>query len=89
MKKLAECLCKYLHRFMLVVIMNIQTSHGLSKLKRLYSDLIQTCWMFKNMLFTWFLKEYMRLAAALWLGTEPMNAVPMKDRDIFDLLGFD
>ncbi|MCX7233217.1 MAG: hypothetical protein RL342_684 [Pseudomonadota bacterium] len=34
-------------------------------------------------------KEYMRLAAALWLGTEPMNAVPMKDRDIFDLLGFD
>ncbi|NDE41269.1 MAG: ferredoxin:protochlorophyllide reductase (ATP-dependent) iron-sulfur ATP-binding protein, partial [Betaproteobacteria bacterium] len=32
-------------------------------------------------------KEYMRLAAALWLGTEPMNAVPMKDRDIFDLLG--
>ena len=33
--------------------------------------------------------EYMRLAAALWLGTEPMNAVPMKDRDIFDLLGFD
>ncbi len=34
-------------------------------------------------------KEYMRLAAALWLGTEPMNAVPMKDRDIFDFLGFD
>ena len=28
--------------------------------------------------------EYMRLAAALWVGTEPM-----KDRDIFDLLGFD
>ncbi|RYY98971.1 MAG: ferredoxin:protochlorophyllide reductase (ATP-dependent) iron-sulfur ATP-binding protein [Comamonadaceae bacterium] len=35
------------------------------------------------------LSEYMRLAAALWLGTEPLNAVPMKDRDIFDLLGFD
>jgi len=34
-------------------------------------------------------KEYMRLAASLWLGTEPMSAVPMKDRDIFDLLGFD
>ena len=34
-------------------------------------------------------KEYMRLAAALWVGTEPLNAVPMKDRDIFDLLGFD
>jgi light-independent protochlorophyllide reductase subunit L len=34
-------------------------------------------------------KEYMRLAAALWLGGEPLNAVPMKDRDIFDLLGYD
>lgn len=34
-------------------------------------------------------KEYLRLAAALWLGTAPLNAVPMKDRDIFDLLGFD
>ncbi len=34
-------------------------------------------------------KEYMRLAASLWLGSEPLNAVPMKDRDIFDLLGFD
>ncbi|KNZ32872.1 MAG: protochlorophyllide oxidoreductase [Methylibium sp. NZG] len=34
-------------------------------------------------------KEYMRLAAALWLGGEPLSAVPMKDRDIFDLLGFD
>ena len=34
-------------------------------------------------------KEYMRLAASLWLGTAPLNAVPMKDRDIFDLLGFD
>ncbi len=33
--------------------------------------------------------EYMRLAASLWLGVEPMAAVPMKDRDIFDLLGFD
>ena len=33
--------------------------------------------------------EYMRLAAALWRGTEPLDAVPMKDRDIFDLLGFD
>jgi len=31
----------------------------------------------------------MRLAASLWLGTEPLTAVPMKDRDIFDLLGFD
>jgi len=34
-------------------------------------------------------KEYMRLAANLWLGGEPLSAVPMKDRDIFDLLGFD
>ena len=34
-------------------------------------------------------QEYMRLAAALWAGTDPMSAVPMKDRDIFDLLGFD
>jgi light-independent protochlorophyllide reductase subunit L len=34
-------------------------------------------------------KEYMRLAAALWLGGEPMSAVAMKDRDIFDLLGYD
>jgi len=34
-------------------------------------------------------QEYMRLAAALWVGTDPMSAVPMKDRDIFDLLGFD
>ena len=34
-------------------------------------------------------KEYMRLAASLWLGSEPLSAVPMKDRDIFDLLGYD
>jgi light-independent protochlorophyllide reductase subunit L len=34
-------------------------------------------------------EEYMRLAAALWLGGDPLPAVPMKDRDIFDLLGFD
>ena len=34
-------------------------------------------------------KEYMRLAANMWLGGEHFNAVPMKDRDIFDLLGFD
>ncbi|MBU3620403.1 ferredoxin:protochlorophyllide reductase (ATP-dependent) iron-sulfur ATP-binding protein [Polynucleobacter sp. CS-Odin-A6] len=34
-------------------------------------------------------QEYMRLAAALWLGTDPLPSVPMKDRDIFDLLGFD
>jgi light-independent protochlorophyllide reductase subunit L len=33
--------------------------------------------------------EYLRLAAALWAGAEPLVAAPMKDRDIFDLLGFD
>ncbi len=32
--------------------------------------------------------EYMRLAASLWVGTEPMIAQPMKDRQIFDFLGF-
>jgi light-independent protochlorophyllide reductase subunit L len=31
----------------------------------------------------------MRLATALWEGTDPLPSVPMKDRDIFDLLGFD
>ena len=34
-------------------------------------------------------KEYMRLAASMWLGGEACSTVPMKDRDIFDLLGFD
>ncbi|WP_373457186.1 ferredoxin:protochlorophyllide reductase (ATP-dependent) iron-sulfur ATP-binding protein [Methyloversatilis sp. XJ19-13] len=34
-------------------------------------------------------QEYMRLAASLWAGTDPLIAEPMKDRDIFDLLGFD
>jgi light-independent protochlorophyllide reductase subunit L len=33
--------------------------------------------------------EYMRLAKALWDGVDPLIAAPMKDRDIFDLLGFD
>ena len=33
--------------------------------------------------------EYMRLAATLWAGTEQLTAAPMKDRDIFDFLGFD
>jgi light-independent protochlorophyllide reductase subunit L len=33
--------------------------------------------------------EYMRLAAALYLGGEPLQAIPLKDRDLFDLLGFD
>ena len=33
--------------------------------------------------------EYLRLAASLWAGTDPLECAPMKDRDIFDLLGFD
>jgi len=33
--------------------------------------------------------EYLRLAAALWEGCEPLTAAPMKDRQIFDFLGFD
>jgi light-independent protochlorophyllide reductase subunit L len=34
-------------------------------------------------------QEYLRLAAMLWAGTDPLICDPMKDRDIFDLLGFD
>ncbi len=34
-------------------------------------------------------QEYLRLAAALWAGTEPLLAEPLKDRELFDLLGFD
>jgi len=33
--------------------------------------------------------EYLRLAAKLWAGTEPQDAHALKDREIFDLLGFD
>ena len=33
--------------------------------------------------------EYMRLAEALWAGVEPCEAQPMKDRDLFEFLGFD
>jgi len=33
--------------------------------------------------------EYMRLAETLWAGTDELTADPMKDRDIFDFLGFD
>jgi light-independent protochlorophyllide reductase subunit L len=34
-------------------------------------------------------KEYLRLAATLWAGSDPLVVQPLKDRDIFDLLGFD
>ena len=33
-------------------------------------------------------EEYMRLAGSLLNGFEPRNATPMKDREIFDFLGF-
>jgi len=33
--------------------------------------------------------EYLRLAEALWAGVDPIVATPMRDRDIFDLLGFE
>jgi light-independent protochlorophyllide reductase subunit L len=34
-------------------------------------------------------QEYLRLAQALWDGTEGLAVAPLKDREIFDLLGFD
>ncbi|MEQ9608808.1 MAG: hypothetical protein RLN99_14185, partial [Kiloniellaceae bacterium] len=34
-------------------------------------------------------EEYLRLAARLWAGAEPLEAQAMKDREIFDFLGFD
>ncbi len=34
-------------------------------------------------------QEYLRLAAALWAGAEPLDATPMRDREIFDFLGYD
>lgn len=33
--------------------------------------------------------EYLRLAATLWAGTVPLDARSMKDREIFDFLGYD
>jgi light-independent protochlorophyllide reductase subunit L len=34
-------------------------------------------------------QEYLRLAALLWAGTSPLETRSMKDREIFDFLGFD
>jgi light-independent protochlorophyllide reductase subunit L len=34
-------------------------------------------------------EEYLRLAASLLAGVRPLEAAPMKDRELFDLLGFD
>jgi light-independent protochlorophyllide reductase subunit L len=33
--------------------------------------------------------EYKRLAATMWTGCPALNADPMKDRDIFEFLGFE
>ena len=33
--------------------------------------------------------EYLRLAAQLWAGTAPLEGTPLKDREIFDLLGYE
>lgn len=33
--------------------------------------------------------EYLRLADHLWRGCDPLDAVSMKDRDLFEFLGFD
>ena len=35
------------------------------------------------------LNEYMRLAASLWTGGKSYNAIPMKDREVFDFLGYE
>ncbi len=34
-------------------------------------------------------EEYKRLAALLWSGCDALDAMPMKDRDIFEFLGFE
>ena len=34
-------------------------------------------------------QEYLRLATLLWHGIDPTDVSPMKDREIFDLLGFE
>ncbi|MBB4303326.1 light-independent protochlorophyllide reductase subunit L [Rhodobium orientis] len=34
-------------------------------------------------------QEYMKLAEYLWSGSEELDATPMKDRDIFEFLGFE
>ena len=33
--------------------------------------------------------EYLRLAASLWVGSTQFDAMPMKDREVFDFLGFE
>jgi light-independent protochlorophyllide reductase subunit L len=33
--------------------------------------------------------EYLRLAASLWAGTDALDATPLRDREIFELLGYE
>ncbi|MBY0335820.1 MAG: ferredoxin:protochlorophyllide reductase (ATP-dependent) iron-sulfur ATP-binding protein [Acetobacteraceae bacterium] len=33
--------------------------------------------------------EYLRIAGSLWAGVDPLESAPLKDREIFDLLGYD
>jgi light-independent protochlorophyllide reductase subunit L len=33
--------------------------------------------------------EYLGLAERLWTGSDPCQPTPMRDRDLFDFLGFD
>ena len=33
--------------------------------------------------------EYLRLATNLWNGVDEVHPTPMRDRDLFDFLGFD
>ena len=33
--------------------------------------------------------EYLRLAKMMWDGTDALDAQPMKDREIFEFLGFE
>ena len=33
--------------------------------------------------------SYLKLAAQLWAGTPDRSPAPLRDRDIFDLLGYD
>ena len=40
-------------------------------------------------LYFWVKDEYMRLAASLLLDDDPILTESLKDREIFDLLGFD
>ncbi len=34
-------------------------------------------------------EDYLKLAAKLWAGTEPREGSPLRDREIFDLLGYE